>query len=214
MRQTLFIRDDIILSLPDGPIGISFSGGADSTLLLYLALKQLRRYPIYLFTVSVSFREFNQHHITANVLNKVCSLTNNYNVFQHFTIGNNSSAIDAMFDQPNKFALNYNVITAILAGGNANPPDDVVKDTHFFTADNGRPPLDNGRNPNYVRSIKQSPILYSPFVNLNKQDILRIYKDNNILDDVLPLTQSCWTHPPCGDCWHCFEKNWGLKFDD
>ena len=42
MRQKLVIRDDISVELPKGPIGISFSGGADSSLLVYLVLNQIK----------------------------------------------------------------------------------------------------------------------------------------------------------------------------
>ena len=53
MKQKLIINDDISLELPKGSIGISFSGGADSSLLVYLVLNQLREETLHLFTIRV-----------------------------------------------------------------------------------------------------------------------------------------------------------------
>lgn len=212
MRQKLVIRDDIIVDPPRGPIGISFSGGVESSLLVYLALKQLTEYPIHLFTVSVSFRNFNQHVVTGRVLEKICEITKNFNVFQHFTIGGDVSIIDKLFATPESFVTDYNIINSLLVGGNANPPDTVIKDTVFFK--DGKGPMDRDRNPNIKRYIKRNFYRYAPFTNLNKQDIIQIYKNHGIDKSILPLTQSCWTDPPCNDCWFCFERNWGMQVLD
>lgn len=209
MRQTLFIRDDITLSLPNGPIGVSFSGGVESTLIAYFVLSQLKNFPTYFFTLSMLKRNFVQHYRTSLVLAELSKLTKNYNIYHHLTCNNYDDNVTGskMFDTPKDFVLSHGIIKSILAGGNANPPDDVVKNSRFFL--NGKAPLDEDRNPSIVRSIKFNAYMYAPFVNLNKQDIVNLYKENGLDKTLLPLTQSCWTDPPCGDCWHCFERNWG-----
>ena len=212
MRQKLVIRDDIVVDLPNGPIGISFSGGVESSLLVYLVLSQLKMHPTHLFTISVDFRDFNQHFITARVLREICRITDNFNIYQHITIGQDKRIINHLFDTPKDFILNHNIVKSLLAGGNANPPDYVVKKSRFFINEKG--PMDDERNPNVFRNIKCNPFLYAPFSNLNKQDIIQIYKDNNIDTNILPLTQSCAVSPPCGDCWFCFERNWGMQVLD
>ena len=214
MRQTLTVRDDISVSLPDGPVGILFSGGVESSLLVYFALMQLTKYPLHLFTVSVSFRNFNQHIITAKVLSKLCEITNNYNVYQHFTIGNSMKAAETMFYTPYDFVLQHKIINCFLVGGNANPPDEVMVGTKFFNFTNRRPWNDDTRSPYVERPLKVAPIVYAPFTNINKQAVFRLYKDNGLLESVLPLTQTCAVDPPCGECWQCFERNWGAKFED
>lgn len=214
MRQKLIIRDDIIVDLPNGPVGISFSGGVESTLIGYLVLSQLKTFPTYFFTLSMLKRNFVQHYRTSIVLAELSKQTKNYNIFHHITCGNDDDDTTGknMFNTPKDFVLNYNIVNSILAGGNANPPDEIVKSSRFFVG--GKSPLDEDRNPNITRRIKCNAYLYAPFTNLNKQDIIQIYKDNNIDKTILPLTQSCWTHPPCGDCWHCFERNWGEEVLD
>jgi hypothetical protein len=209
MRQKLIIRDDIIVDLPNGPIGISFSGGVESSLLVYLVLSQLKSYPVHLFTVSVDFRDFNQHIITSQVLQEICRITNNFNVYQHITVGRDDSIINRLFETPKDFILNHKIVKSLLAGGNANPPNDIIKHTKFFV--DGKGPMNNDRDPTVVRSIKCNPYLYAPLCNLNKQDIIQLYKDNKIDKNILPLTQSCWAAPPCGDCWFCFERSWGMQ---
>lgn len=212
MRQKLVVKDNIVVDLPRGPIGISFSGGVESSLLVYLVLSQLKTYPVHLFTISVDFRDFNQHVITAQVLNEICKITENFNVFQHITVSNDKNVISDIIKTPREFVLKYNIITSILGGGNANPPNDALQDSKYFK--NGGGPMHDIRSPYVERGVKAGPFVYHPFTNLNKQDIIQIYKDHSIDKSVLPLTQSCWTDPPCNDCWFCFERSWGMQVLD
>lgn len=209
MRQKLVVRDDLVVDLPKGPIGISFSGGVDSSLLVYLALSQLKTYPVHLFTISVNFRDFAQQFITARVLKKICEITENFNVFHHITVSDDKNVINDIIKTPRDYVLKYNIINSILGGGNANPPVEVFQGTKYFK--NGVGPMHDIRNPYVERSIKVSPFVYHPFTNLNKQDIIKIYKDHNIDKSILPLTQSCWTLPVCNKCWFCIERNWGMQ---
>lgn len=48
-----------------------------------------------------------------------------------------------------------------------------------------------------------------PFINLDKIEILRMYIEEDVLD-LLPLTHSCGTkqHDRCGGCYFCLERKW------
>lgn len=210
MRQKLVITDDIVLDLPAGPIGISFSGGVDSSLLVYLVMKQFKNEVVHLFTVSTVERNLSQHKITSDVLNKICQLTGNYNVVQHMLIQNtNVEGAANLQVLPNKMLYEQQIVTSILYGDNRNPPKncgiDGIEQFEMFN--------ESSRSPNGYRSLMISPGRYWPLTNLDKQDVIKIYHQHNILDTLFPLTRSCgkeYGTSPCGTCWFCKERQWGL----
>ena len=185
MRQKLVIRDDISVELPKGPIGISFSGGVDSSLLVYLVLNQIKDEPVHLFTISTVKRNLSQHKITSDVLNKIFQVL------------------------PRKMLYEQQSIKSMLYGDNANPPADCgIENFEKFEMFN-----ENFRSPLYTRSVQVYPGQFCPLTNLNKQDIVKIYCEQEIIDTVFPLTKSCgsdYGSNPCGTCWFCEERSWGL----
>ena len=68
---------------------------------------------------------------------------------------------------------------------------------------------------------------YMPWANTNKKGIAKMYRDENIIDSLLPVTRSCEWDPTCdyydvigtvdpylghcGECWWCKEREWGFK---
>lgn len=214
MRQTLIINDNTSVSLPKGPVGISFSGGADSSLLVYLVLEQLKDYPVHLFTISTVERNLSQHKITADVLSKICQLTNNYNVIQHISTCNTDiEGANLIQDLPIKMLYEQEIIKSMLYGDNCNPPADCgINNIEQFEMFNKR-----FRSPLHTRTSRLSLEQYCPLTNLNKQDICKIYQQQGILDSVFPLTKSCGTDygtEPCGTCWFCVERAWGMQVLD
>jgi hypothetical protein len=52
-----------------------------------------------------------------------------------------------------------------------------------------------------------------PLSDLDKRDIFKIYKEENLLNDLYPLTFSCSTPDAkqhCNTCWFCQERLWGF----
>jgi 7-cyano-7-deazaguanine synthase in queuosine biosynthesis len=209
MRQKLIIRDDIIVDLPNGPIGINFSGGADSSLLVYLVLNQLRNHTVHLFTISTLERHFTQHKTTADVLAKICSLTNNYNILHYVSIHDkNTEGANNIQHFPKQLLYEKQIIKSLLYGNNCNPKIEDLPDVNRFDWD------DQSRSPLYTRSLMSSLGQYCPLTNLTKQDICKIYQKQGILESVFPITKSCGTPygtDPCEKCWFCIERKWGLS---
>lgn len=207
MRQRLVIREDIILELPRGPIGISFSGGADSSLLVYLVLNQLKNYPVHLFTISTVERQLAQHKITADVLAKICTLTNNYNLLHHVSVyDKNTEGAKNIQTYPKQLLYEQQTIKSMLYGDNCNPKLEDIPNAKMFDV--------QFRSPLHTRSMMISPGQYCPLTNLNKQDICKIYQKQGILESIFPITKSCGTPygtDPCGNCWFCIERSWGLE---
>lgn len=205
----LIINQDTVLSLPSGPIGICFSGGADSSLLVYLVLNQIKNETVHLFTISTVQRNLYQHKICADVLTEICRLTNNYNIIQHITVTDtDAEGIASIRLLPEQMLYQQQTVKSMLYGDNCNPSEDDnipgIKEFDFFN--------EQTRSPLFTRSLRWAPGQYWPLTNLNKQDICKIYQAQGIADSVYPLTKSCSTdydQLPCGKCWFCLERSWG-----
>ncbi|MDA8915694.1 7-cyano-7-deazaguanine synthase [bacterium] len=208
--QVLTINDDISLQLYNGPVGISFSGGADSSLLVYLAMTQLS-VPIHLVITTDLERE-NSHEKTATeVAKKLIEITGHTDIHYHINRQvDSATGVSTLFDLCKKLLYQDGVVKSMLTGITANPPSAVLKDF------DNRDAAILVRSSNVKRALKIKPGWYNPLTNLNKQDICRLYDKHGILDSVFPLTKSCSTDygkPPCGRCWFCEEREWGLKFN-
>jgi 7-cyano-7-deazaguanine synthase in queuosine biosynthesis len=67
---------------------------------------------------------------------------------------------------------------------------------------------------------------YMPWANTNKKGIAEMYRDENLIDSLVPVTRSCEWDPKCeyydvigtvdpglghcGECWWCKEREWGF----
>jgi hypothetical protein len=59
-----------------------------------------------------------------------------------------------------------------------------------------------------VRGEPFSDIHIRPFINIDKIDIMRLYQEHNVLE-LLSLTKSCGiSTTPCRECYFCMERQW------
>lgn len=210
--QQLYINKDTTLKLPNGNVGICFSGGVDSTLLAFLAMSQLKS-KIFLITMSTVDRGLAQHKTTADVIAKLCEITNNYNV-EHVVAcePDAKNGIKNLFKLPKRLLYQDRIVNCILTGTNTDPPSEVT-DTFKYTDRSAE--MIAERLPGVSKPTQLAPGWYCPITNLNKQDICKIYHEQGILDSLLPVTKSCGTdygESDCNECWFCEERKWGLDF--
>ncbi len=115
-----------------------------------------------------------------------------------------------------------------LDGMTANPPVDVRMGfadrmkKHHPTKDFG--PFEVDRVQGEIRrDVHDKPELkynvYQPFLNVNKRFVAGVFKENNLMDDLYPITRSCvggkyqtnnfteW----CWQCFWCYEKDWAFN---
>ncbi len=115
-----------------------------------------------------------------------------------------------------------------LDGMTANPPVDVRMGfadrmkKHHPTRNFG--PFEVDRVQGEIRrDVHDKPELkynvYQPFLNVNKRFVSGVFKENNLMDDLYPITRSCvgggrqtnnfteW----CWQCFWCYEKDWAFN---
>jgi 7-cyano-7-deazaguanine synthase in queuosine biosynthesis len=194
------------IDIHDENVGIYMSGGADSSLLLYILMKHCTK-KIHIFTCASQAKQFSSATSSRNIIKKCVELTGNFNVMHHMTFVNIQD--DHLLFSPYREFIDKGIVNLVYHGVTANPPKE-VSDTFSNPAD-----TPNLRNPSQTRVYyKQGSNLYTPFTNSNKQKVKEMYKELDIEDTLFPLTRSCedpsLAEGHCGTCWWCEERQWGF----
>jgi len=206
------ISEKVKIEIIDKPIGIIASGGADSSLLLYFVMKYTD-YPLHIFTCSSTLKGRANSTVISKVVEKCIQLTGNMNIFQHNFYVEEQTKYN-LWDYPYSF-VEEGKINAIYCGATANPPSDIA---NSFNEPNSE---DSDRNPNVTRPLWTfNNKLYSPFTNIDKREIAKIYDMFDLSNTLFPYTRSCEKvcesvqdleyYEHCDNCWWCGERRWGF----
>jgi 7-cyano-7-deazaguanine synthase in queuosine biosynthesis len=210
--QPIQFTSDVVIDIPDiAPVGIVFSGGADSTMVLYKIISQCNN-PINLYTIAVKDRGLSHAKVCMNLVEWFSAEFPNQ-IQLNINIKNTSQeGIQSLFDEPS-FALRSGKVSAIFTGVSANPPESdhrVFK--HYAHAVESEL-----RNPEVIRNVKRGRMWYNPFTNTNKQQIVAEYIRHDLMETLFPLTRSCTQGANlnhCGVCWFCEERAWAEQINN
>ncbi len=198
------LYNNTIVEIPSGPIGISCSGGTDSSLLLYILMKH-HRDPIHIFTLSNNVKGRANAVVVPKVIEKCIQLTGNINIVHHSYYADEQTE-NNLFDIQRTF-LKDRKIDCLFLAITANPPSEVV----FANVST------ESRDPETTHpEIIYKGFLRQPFVNKDKKTIAQIYRDLGLSDVLFPITRSCEQpnrleyYEHCGNCWWCEERKWGF----
>ncbi len=177
--------------------GIMLSGGLDSSVLLYLILKENKNISIQPFSIP---KHDDSHLFVPGILDYLENLFS-IKLPKTILVGNpqvhhtqqSKTAVEEIFK-------NHADIDFLFFATNQNP-------THSF--DYSKYPLDGF--PNRVKGSDHSKILM-PFIEMYKDDILKILFDNN-QEELLSLTHTCTERKTgrCGQCFQCNERAWAFN---
>lgn len=212
--KNIQLLEDVHLPIIKGPVGVSLSGGVDSSLLLYFLMKHIPD-TIHIFTLANQYQKMYDTICSINVINKCIELTKNDNIYHHIVYKEKAS-LHQIFSYPEEFYKEQK-ITVLYTGITANPPKEVMSNFTKKLLDVD----ENARDPNAVRKIIVEDAFCMPWTNIDKKKICKIYRQYDLLEDLFPLTRSCtWkvdakTSDPsfghCGHCWWCQEREWGFS---
>ena len=177
---------------------ILFSGGADSTLLYYLAVKHLASIN---FTGTLDLLLVDRYN---NPVDKALKL---YEKIKPLVNDNISNIKNIKFHDGVQgyqqlvllMRLLKNQYDVIFWGVNQYPGNSTI-----------RP-----RNSEYVvdfHKYESDTIIKLPFAKYNKVDIIKTYIDLGI-EDILNQTHTCGENKPepCGECFNCRERIWAYE---
>ena len=235
--ETINIAGYDLIIFNDRSVGIFVSGGADSSLLLYILMKHIKGH-IQIYTVQEPARMNVYEPIIETCVNLCSELTGNTNFTLHkiHRLDQNPETLFSIVSDK----LGSGEVDIIYAGLTKFPPYEIWKD-HPNTQpqwhidargttvekplfgvdvpvreDTDFTLLTSGGIPK--QSIKSDDRLYVPWVNLNKSDIANMYKELRLIDNLLPKTRSCEDefHPGthCNKCFWCMERKWAFGYLD
>ena len=231
--------DGIKLGLyTDGPVGISVSCGADSAMLLYWLMSNVK-YDLHIYNFIADFRRSVLEPPFDNVVSKCAELTGKTNYFVHKYIEEDPPP-ELMFNMYKEY-IDNGIVDIVYTGLTKFPPDEVYAQWeelpvwHVQSRKDGQIRNEFGaefiipESTDFTRAENNLTVngiptdrlvmdkrIYNPLINYNKQDVFKLYKEFNILDTLFPVTRSCENdnHPGshCGKCWWCNERKWAFGY--
>jgi hypothetical protein len=214
------------LGVPVKTIGIWMSGGADSALLCYLLAEKIKkeRLDVTIQLVTIDYKRPFAFK-AGTVREKIEEILDAKSIFENHIVYNPPGEIvwtpDELAEQfhirnydhfkNNKFQVLYSGITT-------NPPVEVQQTFNYgilpdVEAKRGTA-IQKETNRYFVHPDGGEFWEIKPFFKLDKKDLAELYKSNNLLDTVFPLTRSCehigTVHGHCGWCWWCNEREWAF----
>jgi 7-cyano-7-deazaguanine synthase in queuosine biosynthesis len=172
-----------------------FSGGMDSTILLYLLAKEIHQNNYDIKIICVAFN----------------SSTNKKNLIPIINYIKNKFSVNIKLVKIKKLKWIREIVKNILdlyGGVVYSGCNKVITDkftpTQYIPYDT--PP---------VRGEAYNEFHLRPFINIDKVELMNIYIEEDILD-LLKITHSCGiiqntNEPHCGECYFCMERIWAAN---
>ncbi|MDB4335679.1 hypothetical protein OAA03_00300 [bacterium] len=202
-------------------IGISMSGGLDSSLMTWLLCKEIsdnnKNTEVFPLHGIDNTRPTSPENIQ-NIINFLRTSFPSVKIHDMLTWDNTKDYIIPKSEKDTaglkKYMYSHN-IRYIYQGRTANPPKEV---TDNFGGHFEKVRSHNNDKPTIVHSVKNNSYLIRPWINVDKKYIYEQYKKHNLLDTLEPLTWSCiafmyetkFFTEPCKTCYWCKEKHWGF----
>lgn len=198
------------IDIHNGPVAISHSGGADSSLLLYILMNYCNG-PIHVYTCASKQKHRTTARVSGEVINRCMDLIDRSDIYHHVyytDLQTFDTLFNPLFDMLDSNLYN---IKYLYTGVTCLPP---VSESFKFI---NEMPLINKRDPNIKRTLYngKNKNIYSPFFNIDKKYISNIYSELKIVDTIFSVTRSCedltLTAGHCGKCWWCEERLWAFN---
>lgn len=227
-KVVTYFKDIIDVSDPPPAIGVSFSGGVDSTLAYYCAVKSISIYnkqdeisiygvhalesddPLDTLFIEKSIEEVNY------LWNYISSMFPDVKVHKLEMIDCTESAekFKKFFSQyRNEWFKEKNIPK--LAGTGCNPPIGEIPELDLKLK---KYQYLNNRDADYYRYMSEKHgFSVQPWHTVDKSFLAEIYKQEKIINDIFPLTHSCErmvSDGPCKKCYWCLEKYWAFGMYD
>jgi 7-cyano-7-deazaguanine synthase in queuosine biosynthesis len=214
------------LGIPVNTIGVWMSGGADSALLCYLLAKQIKKENLAI-TIQPITIDYKRPFVfkAGPVREKIEEILDVKHLFEHHIVYNppgdtlwTPEDLVSQFHIRNYEHFRDNKFQVLYSGITTNPPVDIQKTFKYgvladVEAKRGAD-VPKETNRYFVHPDGGEFWEIKPFFELDKKKLAELYKNNNLLDNMFPLTRSCehvgTVHGHCGYCWWCNEREWAF----
>lgn len=223
------IPESTPLGFPISTIGVWVSGGADSALMLYLLVKQIKLNNLNVQVIACTVDHKRPHvNIAGDVVDKVKELLDASDIIIEHQVYNppahtvwTSDELKQQFKNINYINFKYNKIQALYTGTTLNPPKSIQESFNYGILED----IELVRGVDVIKQIDKYSvhtegeltrefIEIRPFLETDKQNIAKLYREHNLMDSLFPVTRSCedlnTVRGHCGICWWCEERKWGF----
>jgi 7-cyano-7-deazaguanine synthase in queuosine biosynthesis len=171
-------------------IAVLFSGGSDSTLLLYLILLDIEKTKTnHSLSIYILDRYNKPLEYASQIIELISKKFNKKLELIKFKI----PKVDQKYEVPLSSSMMESRHEVILWGINKYPRDETIRPMQLF---------------NFQETNKRK----FPFIDLEKDKLIQAFYDLNI-QDILRQTHSCGSNlsQPCGECFNCRERTWAYN---
>lgn len=208
-------------------IGINLSGGADSSLLLFMTCRELehrKKFNVGIIPITGvhNLRPTNEWNVREIVLlfkEWFPNLNWKDHEFNYYDKKHEKDKTNQHVQHEDRLR-EEKIIDVLFHGRTANPPEDVAKENNLlYKREERRDQHGNLRQPYHENHDKP---FYCPMEFLDKRFVSEQYKKFNLMDELFPITASCVEYSeltsffsePCKECWWCREKKWAFGMYD
>ena len=197
------------------------SGGTDSALLLYLMIKSMKHFNYDMKIIPMTVRRprpTNPLHAAAviEVIEEIFNIKLEHKTYYpSIETEEEQIYVDGKFFSDISTSLFHEDKTDLIVSGiTCNPPIKIQK-----TFNDGVNKEEHKRGVNTKRILEHCSSFgnffeIAPFININKSQLAKIFKKENLLENLFPVTRSCEDsnslHQHCGRCWWCDERKWAF----
>lgn len=199
--------------------GVWCSGGADSSLLLYLLTKEIINDNLNIDIIPMTMRRMRPQnpYYAAQVIEFLEEHLNfkykDHLVFypSYDNINPNDACGDQHFFRNEQYKLlDEGVIDFYYSATSQSPPLEVQKKFSDKLPDE----ILEDRDPNNLEKRIWFDHCGQPLLNADKKELASIYEKENLTESLFPLTRSCESdyhiNEHCGECWWCQERLWAF----
>jgi len=221
MKELILKHDnqEINFNIPEKykKIAVNLSGGADSSILLYILTKYIvennRDIELVILTCVNDLKGRWTYFRSVDVVDKIKKLIPNNIISHHISYFHETQKLEYLRNFEKKL-LDSDMIDMVITGLSANPVDipEELKKGRELIRDVGEHKHNNWYIWNDITPI------YFPFRNVDKKFIAYLYDEYDLMYDLFPITRSCEGHSDvtnnftetCKKCWWCREKYWAF----
>jgi hypothetical protein len=187
------------IDLPETPsrIGVMFSGGADSTILLFLICRENKLMGNIHTIVPMTVPKVDGAEFYSKRVLDYFAANLGYALPSPILVGNMKSTHDKLVSSGIAETMAFGFVDVLYVGENQNPPDEF--------------PM-KGMYPNRLKSnpYNEKKVVF-PFLPLYKTHTISLYFQFG-LSKLLAITHSCTAGPfgRCMECFACDERKWAF----
>lgn len=199
---------DTNIDIHEGPIAVMASGGADSSILLYILSKYVNG-DIYVISSADKLVGYQEPIDTLKVCNYIIKQTGKKNIFfRSFWV--DDLKMENLFDIKLFDGIN---VSMVYSGFTRPPEPGIIADYQAIPNQSFGSEWDGTVKECYYNDPRFPYSVYAPFANTNKIGISNMYTALGVRE-LYNITRSCCslkiTEGHCGECWWCKERIWAF----